>query len=441
MPFIASKMPPSTDSKPSNLSPSEGSSLVRRIVNSVIQRSNRKVFFDSPGMLDQSQHWGGLVIWTIAAGTTAALTWAFIGKVDQTVSASGTLEPLLGKVEVKSPSGGIVRDIWVKEGELVETGDRLATVENLGLKAQLDNITRQIALLSYENQLLNLLIDGQGSLPNTLPAPPANIASEDRIRSIQLSVQQTGAQLRQLRTRRTSQTQTYDLRAQMAMAMKTLFENGGTSRFNYLSAQDDVQQISSQISQTDEQINILIAQAGRQVSANTRQLLNLEAQQIDSKEENRNLLLSAFAPGRIFNLSVQPGSVIGAGSEVMRIIPEGGVRASVYLSNADLGFVSEGQDVKLSVSSFPAGEYGYLKANITRIGADSLKGSSSSQQQPANTYPVQVTLQQNPDKKVLLDRLKPGMQVTALIVVRKRPVISLLTDMFTKGSEDLQNSR
>ena len=130
-----------------------------------------------------------------------------------------------------------------------------------------------------------------------------------------------------------------------------------------------------------------------------------------------------------------------AGSEVMRIIPEGGVRASVYLSNADLGFVSEGQDVKLSVSSFPAGEYGYLQANITRIGADSLKGSSASQQQPANTYPVQVTLQQNPDKKILLDRLKPGMQVSALIVVRKRPVISLLTDMFTKGTEDLQNSR
>ena len=33
----------------------------------------RKVFYDSPGMLEQSQHWGGLVIWTIAAGTTASL--------------------------------------------------------------------------------------------------------------------------------------------------------------------------------------------------------------------------------------------------------------------------------------------------------------------------------------------------------------------------------
>ena len=34
--------------------------------------ARRKVFFDSPGLLEQSQHWGGLVLWTIAAGTLQA---------------------------------------------------------------------------------------------------------------------------------------------------------------------------------------------------------------------------------------------------------------------------------------------------------------------------------------------------------------------------------
>ena len=74
----------------------------------------RKVFYDSPGMLDQSQHWGGLVIWTIAVGTTAGLIWSFIGKVDQTVTANGTLEPASGKVDVRSTSGGIVKKLWVR---------------------------------------------------------------------------------------------------------------------------------------------------------------------------------------------------------------------------------------------------------------------------------------------------------------------------------------
>ena len=88
-------------------------------LNRLLPLKSSKVYYDSPGMLDQSSHWGSLVIWTIACGTSAALIWAFIGRVDQTVSASGTLEPISGKVDVKSPSGGIVKDLYVAEGQLL----------------------------------------------------------------------------------------------------------------------------------------------------------------------------------------------------------------------------------------------------------------------------------------------------------------------------------
>ena len=407
------------------------------------KENSSKVFFDTPGLLDQSQHWGGLVIWTIAAGTSAALIWAFLGRVDQTVSATGTLEPTLGKVVVKSPSGGIVRNIWVEEGEFVPNGHRLVRIENLGIKAQLEAVKRQLALFTYENDLLNMLIDGQGQLPAVLPPAPAIIAREDRVRSVQLTVQQNGSQLRQLRSRLKSELSTLDLKSELADSMSTLYQNGSISRFNYLTSKDEVQKSRSQVSQTREQVNVLIAQAGRQVSSNTRQLISLQARIIDLDEENRNLLLKSTTAGRIFNLSVQTGSVIASGAEVMRIIPDGGLRASVFLANSDLGFVSEGQAVKLSVSSFPPGEYGYLEARVTRIGADSLQSStsSSSDLQPSSKYPVQVTIDGNSEKSILLSRLKPGMQVSALIVVRERPVISLLTDTFTKGTEDLQNSR
>ena len=418
---------------------------LRKRINELVrkEKNSQKVFFDTPGLLDQSQHWGGLVIWTIAAGTSAALIWAFLGRVDQTVSATGTLEPVLGKVVVKSPSGGIVRNIWVNEGELVPLSHQLVRIENLGTKAQLDASKRQLALLSYENDLLNLLIDLQGQLPNSLPLPAMLIAKEDRVRSVQLTVQQTGSQLRQLRSRLSSQLLTLQLKTELADSMSSLYKEGSISRFNYLTSKDDVQQSSSQVSQTREQINILVAQAGRQVSSNTRQLISLQARIVDLEEENRNLLLKSTTAGRIFNLAVQPGSVIASGAEVMRIIPEGGLRASVFLANSDLGFVSEGQVVKLAVSSFPPGEYGYLDARVTRIGADSLQSSSSSasESQSSSKFPVQITIDNNADKSTLLSRLKPGMQVSALIVVRQRPVISLLTDTFTKGSEALQNTR
>lgn len=432
--------PKPMNSAPENSSPDNSAPLTLRDRISAL-RARRKVFYDSPGLLDQSHHWGGLVIWTIAVGTTAGLIWAFLGKVDQTVMASGTLEPATGKVDVRSTSGGIVKKLWVREGAWVDPGDRLVEIENLALQARLDTTMRQLSLLRYENGLFNLLIDGGGKLPVVLPAPPAAVANEARVRSVQLTVQQTASQLRQLQDRVRSQQETLGLKQSLSDSLSQLYQNGGYAKYSYLEARDQIQQIRSQVSQTKEQINIIVSEAGRQVSNNDRQILNLEAERVGQQESRRNLVLKATGSGRIFNLALRPGSVIGAGTELMRIVPEGALRAKVYLANTDLGFVKEGQKAKISVSSFPAGEYGYLDAKVTRIGADALDSASQAEQQKANTYPLQITLEPNKTKQKLLEKLHPGMQVSTLIVVRQRPVISLFTEMFTKGTEGLKNSR
>jgi hemolysin D len=404
-----------------------------------------KTYYDSPGLLEQSSHWGALVIWTIAAGTTAGLLWAFWGKVDQTVSATGVLEPLTGKVQVKSPSGGIVRRLWVSEGQFVQQGTPLLVVENQGLRARLLAVNKQLALLRYENQLYNILLDGSGRFDiNSLPDPPPAIATEEKTRSVRLTVQQTAAQLRQLQARLESQSQTLRLKTSLVNSLKPLYQNGGFAKYNYLSAVDELQQLQSQQIQSKEQITSVLSEAGRQTSSNERQILSLEAEVTGLQEARTNLTINAVQKGRIFNLAVSPGSVISSGAEVMRIVPEGGLRAKIYLPNSDSGFVRPGLPVKLSVSSFPPSEYGYLNATVMRIGADALsgdEGSSSMNSQRANTFPMIVSLGPNPGKEYILSRLAPGMQVGANIIVRQRPVITLLTDVFTKGSEDLKNSR
>jgi len=403
------------------------------------------VFFDSPGLLEQSSHWGGLVIWTIAAGTTAALFWAFLGKVDQTVSASGTLEPASGKLVVKSPGGGIVRDLWVKDGQFVSKGTALMRVENDGVTARLLATRKQLAILQYENQLYNLLLDQEGRLSMlALPAPPALIAGDEKTRSVQLTVQQTAAQLRQLQSRVGSLGRTLALKRDLVRSMTSLYRNGGFAKYNYLNAVDELQQLESRLTETREQINSVLAEAGRQTSANERQILSLEAEIVGLTETQRNLTLRAAQAGRIFNLSAGPGVVITGGAEVMRIIPEGGLKAKVYLPNSELGFVKPNLPVKLAVSSFPPGEYGYLNGTVQRIGADALSGdemASPGSQTKQNTFPMIIQLGQNRGKESMLARLAPGMQVSANIIVRQRPVITLLTDVFTKGSESLQNSR
>lgn len=435
-------MPPSTDSQLARLS-AKTSQLKRVISERLAPR--RKVFFDSPGLLEQSQHWGGLVIWTIAAGTTAGLFWAFFGRVDQTVMAGGTLQPVSGKMIVSSPAGGIVRELFVHEGETVDKGEILLVVESEGTQARLQSTQKQLALLTYENQLFNLLLDQEGRFDlSALPEPPELIRSEDRTRSVQLTVQETSARVGLLRTRLASQKRTLTLKQELVNSLRPVYESGGIAKFNYLNSVDELQRLESQIAETNQQLTATTGQAARQVSSNSRQILSLEAQLVALQEQQRNLTLKAQQPGEVFNLSVGPGSVIGSGAEVMRIVPAGGgLKAKVFLPNSELGFIRDGMPVKLAVSSFPPGEYGYLKGKVQSIGADALESTDqqSADRQRANTFPMTIVFTDNQDKSAILDRLAPGMQVSANIIVRQRPVLTLLTDVFTKGTESLQNSR
>ena len=346
---------------------------------------------------------------------------------------------------VSSPSGGIVRDLFVTDGELVAEGEALMVVESEGTKARLQSTQKQLALFRYENQLFNLLLDQSGRLDlNILPEPPSLIRSEDRTRSVQLTVQETSARLELLRTRLRSQKRTLSLKQELVNSLRPVYESGGIAKFNYLTSVDELQRLESQIAETSQQLTATIGQAARQVSANSRQILTLEAQLVGLQEQQRNLTLKAQQSGEVFNLSVGPGSVIGSGTEVMRIVPDGGgFTAKVFLPNSQLGFIKDGMSVKLAVSSFPPGEYGYLKGMVKNIGADALESTDqqSADRQRANTFPMTIELADNQDKAAILDRLAPGMQVSANIIVRQRPVITLLTDVFTKGSESLQNSR
>lgn len=385
------------------------------------------------------------MIWTIAAGTSAGLLWAFLGRVDQTVNANGTLQPVSGKMTVSSPAGGIVRQLFVRDGEMVEKGEVLMVVESEGTKARLQSTQKQLALFRYENQLFNLLLDQQGRFDlSSLPEPPVLIRSEERTRSVQLTVQETSARLALLRTRLASQQRTLALKQELVKSLREVYVSGGIAKFNYLNSVDELQRLESQIAETNQQLTATSGQAARQVSVNSRQILSLEAQFVALQEQQRNLTLRAQQPGEVFNLSVGQGSVIGSGAEVMRIVPDGGgLKAKVFLPNSELGFIKVGMPVKLAVSSFPPGEYGYLKGTVKNIGADAFESTDqqSADRQRANTFPMTIELADNQDKAAILDRLAPGMQVMANIIVRQRPVITLLTDVFTKGTESLQNSR
>ena len=95
--------------------------------------------------------------------------------------------------------------------------------------------------------------------------------------------------------------------------------------------------------------------------------------------------------------------------------------------------------VSISVDSFPAGEFGYITGSLTSIGSDALRPS---QVNPTFHFPATVTLKEQQvlvgDKQL---NLQSGMSVIANIKLRSRPVISIVSDLFTRQLDGVKRFR
>ena len=120
-------------------------------------------------------------------------------------------------------------------------------------------------------------------------------------------------------------------------------------------------------------------------------------------------------------------------------MPADRLQARVEISNVDIGFIKEGLPVNVSVDSFPSGEFGYIKGKLIKLGSDALPPD---QRSPQYRFPATIFLE---EQSVLAGdqqlNLQSGMGVSANIKLRSRPVISIISDLFTKQMDGVKRFR
>ncbi|MEM6452377.1 MAG: HlyD family efflux transporter periplasmic adaptor subunit [Cyanobacteria bacterium P01_D01_bin.105] len=116
--------------------------------------------FDKPVILRQSPVWAKWIAISIMSFTALAVLSSIIFKVDENIGAQGKLEPRSEVQLVQAPAGGVVDDVLVEEGERVETGEILATLDETNVDADIranQEITRR---LREENTYYDALLSG-----------------------------------------------------------------------------------------------------------------------------------------------------------------------------------------------------------------------------------------------------------------------------------------
>ncbi|MBE9077389.1 HlyD family efflux transporter periplasmic adaptor subunit [Romeria aff. gracilis LEGE 07310] len=126
--------------------------------------------FEQPVILRQSPKWSRAIVYTLIGVTVASVTWAFVAQVEETVPAQGKLEPEGVVQQVQAPVGGVIEEILVEEGEVVEAGQPVATLDQTAAQAELQANREIRQRLTAENDYYRAILAGQtpGSVPSSI---------------------------------------------------------------------------------------------------------------------------------------------------------------------------------------------------------------------------------------------------------------------------------
>lgn len=288
--------------------------------------------FDQPVILRQSDNWSRAVLWTIMGVTTFGVIWASVAKIDEAVPAQGKLEPQGAVKEVQAPISGVVKEIFVKDGQLVKQGDLLLRLDPTAAKAQLASLNTIRTALIKENQFYRSVIGkSDSSTVPQLPIPQeiaslaesrkaliaenrlyrtqlvgdtqgTNLSLEQRARlrvatrelnsrvaANELEVEQLKKQLAQNTVQLTNAKSRFAVEQGIRNRLQSLAQEGGIGKIQYLKQEQEVKTRQAEIDQLIQEegrLQLKIGQAQQQL-ANTTDISNKELTDKIAENEKR----------------------------------------------------------------------------------------------------------------------------------------------------------
>ena len=382
----------------------------------------------------------GKLIWLLAACVAVFIAWAAYFEIDQTIHTTGQVILSARTQLVQAADGGVLKELKVKEGDTVKSGQLLAVLEKERVQANLDETRSKI--MSLKAALLRAKAEVALSAPQ--------FGSEFRNYPEFVSSQMGLFTQRKL----SLDEELRSLQDALSMALQekrmndNLFKNGDVSELDVLRAKRQVTEIEGRMSASKNKY----LQETRTELTRVEDELSVQMQKLSGAE---NLLhhtaLKAPMDGVVKTLKIHTlGGVLRPGDELMHIAPVGdNLLIEARVLPVDMGQLVVGQTVQISLDAYDYSLYGNLTGELIDISPDTLsdtnaQGSSviTPTGQPSVYYKVNIRLakeQTNP--KAQLIEVKPGMTASIDIRTGTRNLLNYLMKPVIKTLGNSLNER
>ena len=388
--------------------------------------------------------------------------WASTAQISGALIAQGSVVVDTNVKKVQHPTGGVVGELFVRDGDHVKAGDVLLRLDETVTRANLAIVNKGLIELYARKARLAAERDGTDTM--AVPSELAGRVNEPEVKEalgserklFDLRHQDRLGQKQQLQERITQlQQQISGLAAQQAakdkgialteqelQGVRDLWQKNLVQLNRLTSLQRDearldgergqiiaqaaevkgkIAEIQLQIIQVDQDLSSDVAKEMRETDSKIGEYVE---RKVTAEDQLKRTDIRAPQDGIVFQSTANTvGGVIAAGDPIMMIVPESdNLTVEVKVDPKDIDQVQFGQTVVLRFTSFNVRTTPEINGTVSRIAAD----TTTDQRTGQSYYPVRIAMSADEIKHLGDVRLTPGMPVEAFIETGERTMLSYL---------------
>jgi len=374
-------------------------------------------------------HKGRILIWLIVVAIAVFIIWAAFAPLDEVAVGEGKVIPSRKGQLIQNLEGGILAELYVKEGQTVARGEKLAELDPKKARATLEeSSSRIISLKARAARLASEIMDA-----DDVVFPP-DIADAKDVTEREKNLF--------LVNRRAFKENVENLNKQLQIAedqlkiAKPLLSSGAASGVEILRLQQNVEELSSRVAATRSQYYVALRDDYVKTMS---ELEPLEKSYAGLNDQLTRTILTSPTRGIVKDIRVTTiGGVIAPGAVLMDIVPiDDQLLIETRLSPRDIAFVHPGQMANVKITAYDSGVYGSLPATVEYISPDTIEDDVDRR---VHYYRANVRTEHNylETKDGKQHPIRPGMVATTEIRTGTKTVLSYLLKPLNRAGEALR---
>jgi len=365
-----------------------------------------------------------------AVAVLVFLAWAALAPIDEIVRGQGQLISASRPQIIQNLEGGILAELPVKEGDLVEAGQVLAKLQSTKFQSSVDEIEDQMTALAIRQLRLEAELAGQFDfrVPDALALRVPDLVASER----------TLLQARQSDyvSRREGASQVLAQAEREKVMLEDLLDEKIVALIEVTRARKSYADAKTKF---DEVVTQTELERAREYSDTLKEIAVLRQTLKASRDQLARTTLTAPLRGIVNNLAVTTiGGVVQPGEEVAQIIPLGeALFVEAHVKPKDIAGVRPGQAATVKLSAYDYTIFGALQGRVEFISADTFLDERRADAEPH--YKVTVTIDQDAftDRQRAIE-MRPGMLADVELHTGSKTVLRYLLKPLYKSRDALR---